>query len=763
MFSPLLNSTTSSMAVDNFDSRQSLGASRLRSVLAVVLCLFLTVSTSISFASPACSSVFSISTAQRLSPLRQALSSNFSNFPAKSVWLSYPLQESITQKLVNSLLQLNAAERAQALKELQQAPPKDKTLNTTLLLALYDHPTWERFFNRFTRGPLADDSLVNSLVPVLRRMPNDLRDYFYEKIRLIYPNLSKRNFTLIPFRTELRLAPKRAVDAFIQHTMHADEMILQEFQISRDPLKAYQSYFDFLKAKFFSESVKGDYRTEDVLTVGRSIQAVLRSKASQFKDPYVIVTGSLPNGRADLRSADLDSQLSSRDLMNLFPEMDERINRDLSVKYPHARLHLEAMRELTTPHFTAQINPVLLKISLTKIELQIYPAFSPLSRDKTLMPFNYESPRTLLLEESRSPVTPLSSAQNFKNEKPELRAWVDNGYLGIPAPSRWLENPYREPQTQALVDQILQLNLKDRLEILQKIQNNPPRDKALEKILRLSLFDELTWLEYFEEFSQKPQDNDALFNALVPVFSKMPQSLRSILLQKAHEVYPTASRVKSVREFPFYKKNYLRLAPKRALDVLISNLLPPRKEIRQKIERGQSVLQAYQEVLQYQKKSVFAGYSQGSYSASDVLIAARAIQSVMHQRETTDPTWTVTMGGSFPSGRAKLETSDIDVMLSDSRYNQHLEEMTSQVNEALKATHPESALEVHSFFETTTEVNAAIVSPMFIRISKDRIELLVYPPIRSLERDEHQLPQNYEAPDVYLLEELEVNALHRAG
>ncbi len=741
------------MTVKIFDGRQFLNGRTMYSTFVAILFLALSAYASVSKAvSASCKAIYSGSATQALAPLRQALGSNFSDFPKRSIWVSYPLQESITQKLVNSLLLLNTAERAQAVYELKQAPPKDERLLKSLLLALYDLPTWETFFKQFTQQPLLNDSLVNSLVPVLRHMPTELRDHFYNKIRPIYTSLSKKNFTWFPFRRELRLAPKRSVDAFVQHTMHADEMILHDFQESGDPLKAFQNYLDFSKQKLFVDSNKGAYQAEDVLTVGRSIQAVLRSKESELTDPYIIVTGSFPNGHADLNFADLDLQLSSRDLTKLFPEMNANINKALAVKFPQVRLYLEAMRAQTTPHFAAQINPVFLKISLTKIELLIYPAFSPLNRDQVLMPFNYEDPRTLTLEENQITRKVQRLRGNQDHERPELSVWVANGYLGIPAPSRWLENPYSEPETQALVEQSLQLTEKERLELLQKMQRAPPKDKNVEKIFRLSLFDEKAWLDYFADFSNKPQANDALFNALVPIFSKMPQTLRSVLLEKAHEAYPKAKRIKFVRRFPTFKKRFYQLAPKRSLDVLISNLLALQDDFRKKIKNGESVLQAYENVLRFQKQSVFSGYPQGEYTALDILKAAQAIKSVMHRHENVDTGWSITMGGSFPSGRARLETSDIDIMLSNSKYNEYLEEMTTEVNEALRKTNPESGLEVHSFFETTTEVNAAIVSPIFVRISADKIELMVYPPIRSRERDAYQLSRNYNAPDVYLLD-----------
>ncbi len=533
MSTPRPRFNSGKVPVKIFDDRQFLLARKVYPSLLAILFLALSASASVSLAvTAACRAIYSGSATQALAPFRKALASNFSGFPERSIWVSFPLQESITQKLVNSLLLLNAADRAQAVRELRQSPPKDERLVKSLLLALYDLPTWETFFKQFTQQPLLNDSLVNSLVPVLRHMPTELRDHFYEKIRPIYSSLSKKNFTWLPFRRELRLAPKRSVDAFIQHTMHADEMILRDFQEFGDPLKAFQNYLDFSKQKLFTDSNKGAYKAEDVLAVGRSIQAVLRTNESELTDPYIIVTGSFPNGHADINSADLDLQLSSRDLTKLFPEMNAKINSELAAKFPQVHLYLEAMRAQTTPHFAAQINPVFLKISLTKIELLIYPAFSPLNRDQVLMPFNYEDPRTLTLEETRGAGKVQGPRGNQATENPELRVWVANGYLGIPAPSRWLENPYSEPATQALVEQALQLNEKERLELLQKIQSNPPKDRNVEKIFRLSLFDEKAWLDYFADFSNKPQANDALFNALVPIFSKMPQSLRSVLLEK---------------------------------------------------------------------------------------------------------------------------------------------------------------------------------------------------------------------------------------
>jgi hypothetical protein len=163
----------------------------------------------------------------------------------------------------------------------------------------------------------------------------------------------------------------------------------------------------------------------------------------------------------------------------------------------------------------------------------------------------------------------------------------------------------------------------------------------------------------------------------------------------------------------------------------------------QQISEGKTALEAYDYFLQLQKKTVFPNAENGTYEASDVLAVAKTVQQVLRKSRVNAKDEAIIMAGSFPNGRAKLSSSDVDLQIPNLHYENLMAEMTKEVNQLLQLRFPTAQLEVNSMFFTTTPVNAAIVSPLQIRISRDSIELQVFDPIKNKDHDEFQLDFNY--------------------
>lgn len=679
----------------------------------------------------------------------------YKDIDPKTSWLEYPLQDPKMDSLVNKIIKLSSEERKLIMDILQNSPKPSKNIEKIFRLALYDRDLWIRYFKDFSTKAQYDHALVGALIPVLRSMPHDLRDEIYDMIQEVYLRLTKRNIRYFPkIQFGLRLAPKRAVDAFIQHTFKMDEVIEADLSEGKPFLSAYNSLLSSLKSQFFPNSPLGGYTAEDVQLVAETIQDVIAREAPRLGiiDPKIVITGSFPAGRANLAKSDLDAQLSDRRLIEIFPEIDIAVNRVLRQKYPESNLEIHAMWETTTEPFTAQVNPIFLEISLSNVKLSVFGPSRALHKDSRMMRYNYAEPKRYLLS-SRSKEFDLDAYQTIGKIAQEITL----GYPSFPKETTWLIKPEKNPRVEELVQSIIKLPESDMKYIQDLVLKYPSLHKNLKQVLLLATFHVETWELYFQNFSQKPEPYNTLFNALVPVLSKMPDGVRDIFYQKINRIYPELSKKKWVLKFPFFGRAYLELSPKMAIDVFILHTFKGAETIRSSFQRTGNALEALSAYFNGLRSKVFSGLENGNYSAEEVLESARSIQKVLREKyqPEEDEIPEIILAGSFPNGRANLSSSDIDVMINHPNIELLYKEMDTRVNGILRAKHPNAKLEIHSMFSTTTIVDAAVISPAFIRITPKRIELIVYKPFRPLPGDKHFLPQNYEDPDIYLLESSE--------
>lgn len=701
----------------------------------------------------------------------RTIDEGFPGFGERVVWFSQPKREPRTQAWVDLLLELGEAERGLLRDYLRAKPIANPKLQKIAMLSLYDHAEWHAYFDAFTKIPQLDDALINSLVPVLRKMPEPLLQSLYDRISPIYASLTKMNFRPVglTIRTELRLAPKRAVDAFIRNTMRADEKLRAAVSAGMPPLDAYAAHLEELQTRIFSKAGVSIYQADDVLSASRAVQLVLKKNGPRFPKGEVLMTGSFPNGRAKLASSDVDCILSDPAMKPLLADFDVAVNETLRKRFPEAKLEFHTMRLTTTANFAADISPFQIRVGEDRVELLVYGPDQVLHQDKIRLAINYPEAESYVLHSqdmelpsgpiragwpySRGPPLPVKAPMidpAFAREK--ALALIDESGTGRRNPSRWMTEPHSEPEIQSLVENLLNLGEADRAFVLAKFASQPPRDPALRRILSLSLYDESAWLAYYAEITTKPQADRALIDALTPVFSGMPSSLREKLAALVRRDYAGLKKEKWVRSW-YGRKTYLELGPKRAADVLIRQLYPPAPFFEKRVAEGADALKAYSEYIAILRTKFFTSAEFGGYEAKDLLDVATEIQSALRlvPPGAAGKKPSIVIAGSVPTGRARLRGSDVDLIPSHYSLEQLYPALEKKINSLLGSRYSGADLELHSMFSTTTEVDAAVVSPVMLRIDGDRIDLLVYPTFRPHARDQHFLPANYPPPIVYRL------------
>jgi hypothetical protein len=175
-----------------------------------------------------------------------------------------------------------------------------------------------------------------------------------------------------------------------------DPFIKNEVSHGINVKEAYSNYLKVLKTSFFSMSSNGDYSVEVILDIAKEIQKVLRENIpiEGQKESYLMITGSLPNGRANLNSSDIDMIPSSIKLEDLYIEIQERLKLKYLEQFPNASFEIHSMFSSTTPVFASIVNPIMIKISSEAIELIVYPIFRPIPGDQHFLQKNYLPPNS---------------------------------------------------------------------------------------------------------------------------------------------------------------------------------------------------------------------------------------------------------------------------------------------------------------------------------------------------------------------------------
>jgi hypothetical protein len=673
---------------------------------------------------------------------------------SKSDWLAFPKSEPLTQALVEQLIGLPQTTREQLRGRVNQLFSMRSEYRQVILLALYDPATWMEFLNRAMKGPLLDDSMVNSLIPVIRAMPQDLTADVLAKVTADYSKLSKVNFTVFPMRTNLRLAPKRSIDALILHIIKPDEWFRHDLEITQNPLETYERYLQFLRTDIFKNSDRGNYKTAEIITVAEAIQNVLQKKAPNLDGASVTVTGSFPNGRAKIADSDLDARLSHQELHAYIDDMSASVNQAMKVYPVPSKFTVEAMWATTTAHFSAQINPLFLRITPTEIQIEVYPAVRPLHKDSILMDYNYEAPTRYTLKTMATNVIKIGSRMTPQpRDMNWLTTQIENHLSDFSLVVKPSKKPTESPSANELIQAVQALSLVEQSEILLKVNSKShslSANREAQTLLKLALIHKPAWIAFIKDAIKNPQTNDLLFNALVPVFKKLPINSKIEIQKEISAAYPEASTKAWTKEGLFFKKNSAMLSPRDAMDIIANQVFLAKTEIQNAIAKGDSATTAYGKFLSEQHTRFYPGTKIGGYQAGFVQQIATKIQSVIISNPSLFGETPIYIVGRFPNGRVDETDFGIELVTADPLNKAIEHEISYAINGRTKPEAKEF-IEVEAKPLGTTLVKEAIINPIQVKITRDTVELQIHDPVQNIDRDQFQLPQNYPAPTLLKL------------
>jgi len=264
-------------------------------------------------------------------------------------------------------------------------------------------------------------------------------------------------------------------------------------------------------------------------------------------------------------------------------------------------------------------------------------------------------------------------------------------------------------------------------------QISPPRRKALaaatrgspattpaqvqyQELVLLHLYDRDAWLK---TVSQLPnvEGASAFIAQVLPYLDKnFPTPLREEILQKIGKLYPDLSKANGG---PTY------MPPRRIADYYFKQLARGDATIRQEIEKGKTPLEAlgtyYSQVQRYIDRGPM-------YDAQKTLALLRETRDALREAKPGDlpagPS-AIYVGGSVPNGRASLKDSDLDYIVNFHLPKHFEDEINRKTTAVAKTFDPESSFKASVLSHDDPNFWARI-HPVVFRVTKDKIEMLVY-------------------------------------
>jgi hypothetical protein len=142
-----------------------------------------------------------------------------------------------------NILELTDRDRFTLLENLRSKDPSLSGVPYSVRVIL--EPThsnlWLQLFEYSTDREMSMTNLVTALSPLVRYLPPAGRDQIFKRIAEKYPTAEKERGNMA------MSAPKRSLDLWLRILLPADEIFMESFSESHDPLLAYQHYLDVLK------------------------------------------------------------------------------------------------------------------------------------------------------------------------------------------------------------------------------------------------------------------------------------------------------------------------------------------------------------------------------------------------------------------------------------------------------------------------------------------------------------------------------------
>jgi hypothetical protein len=192
-------------------------------------------------------------------------------------------------------------------------------------LLLGEPRTWREFTENIAKNGTKDDTLRSTLVPVMHGLDTDTQKDLLEVIKSHYVAAYK-----VKFKASSGLAPKRAYDVILRHIAGPERFFKNG--VSRDQtMESWRQYFAAQQSSVFSGSDFGSYTPDDVLAVAGRMQEFLVRKGTSAQDVHILLKGSFPAGKANLRKKNpfdnvIDSVMTGFDTS--YSDIDFLINAD---------------------------------------------------------------------------------------------------------------------------------------------------------------------------------------------------------------------------------------------------------------------------------------------------------------------------------------------------------------------------------------------------------------------------------------------------
>lgn len=212
------------------------------------------------------------------------------------------------------------------------------------------------------------------------------------------------------------------------------------------------------------------------------------------------------------------------------------------------------------------------------------------------------------------------------------------------------------------------------------------------------------------------------FDFLYTKVQELEEGSKAKLLEKIHEIY---------RDNTYNKyRNYEFSKFKRVLDLLLSRTLRADLIFEAELKKGRQPLDILQDYIQLNQE--ITGVAK-SYNVNDVFSFFQWVQKRLAEEGRTSDydanNWRIVFYGSYPNGRAILPHSDFDTLAELKSQERFLYRISQDyVFKRYNLDHISS-----NSSDKFTIRNAAQINPILFVVSKDRIEMQIYPPMSESE------------------------------
>lgn len=278
-----------------------------------------------------------------------------------------------------------------------------------------------------------------------------------------------------------------------------------------------------------------------------------------------------------------------------------------------------------------------------------------------------------------------------------------------------------------LITTLVRLSPTERKNLLQEIQSQTPaRTNLYITTIKLALYSRTEWSRFIQTLTDEGLYYGVNLPNLVIILEHMPSEFKPTVYQQIRAVYPHLAKKYALRK----RIGEKILDPKRAVDLLIRHMVQadsfftknpssPRTEI-----RVNSQLSAYLAAM----REIFHPTPFGDYSLADIKSVAQAISQELKKVEKSSGLThaTILLYGSFPNGKALVNSSDLDVVFSSAHLRKLIPLMDQAIANALRGKYDNVGLHLSEAPALFNAVFAAHLSPLYLRITAQNVDVLYY-------------------------------------